>query len=161
MMWRVLAVVGAGLYLVTRSEDTGQGSDLPRGIRNNNPGNLENNGIAWQGLADDQSADPRFYVFKDAGDGIRALARVLLTYRNRHGIDTVEGIISRWAPSFENDTWSYQQAVANAVGVDPSASVPDDDNHLAAMVGAIIHHENGMNPYPDSLIRASITRARA
>jgi len=35
---------------------------IPRGIRNHNPGNIEK-GDPWQGLAADQSGDPRFAVF--------------------------------------------------------------------------------------------------
>ena len=69
---------------------------LPRGIRNHNPGNLEK-GDPWQGLADDQSADPRFAVFEAPEWGIRAIARLLITYRDKHGVNTVNGVVNRWA----------------------------------------------------------------
>ena len=52
---------------------------LPRGIRNKNPGNIKL-GTDWDGLADEQS-DPVFCVFKEAVWGIRALVKILLTYR--------------------------------------------------------------------------------
>ena len=49
-------------------------AELPRGIRNHNPGNIDK-GADWEGLADDQSSDSRFCVFKDPVWGIRAMAR--------------------------------------------------------------------------------------
>ena len=65
----------------------------PRGIRNNNPGNLRQ-GDDWQGLADPQ-IDKEFCVFQSSLWGIRALARVLLNYQRKHQLHTVTQIISR------------------------------------------------------------------
>lgn len=153
-----LAAIGAGLYLATRSDEAGRVSDVPRGIRNNNPGNIEK-GDPWQGLAEDQSADERFAVFSAPVWGIRALARTLLTYRNRYGLRTPEQIISRWAPATENDTAAYIDHVARAAGIAPTAPVTDAE--LPAVVAAIIKHENGINPYPADLIAEGIARAYA
>lgn len=118
--------------------------NLPRGIRNHNPGNIVRDGTPWQGLAADQSADPRFCVFNTAADGIRALARLLLTYQDKHGLRTVRGIINRYAPPVENDTGAYVRAVAAALGV--AADDPIDVHqyrHMEPLVRAIIRHENG------------------
>ena len=52
----------------------------PRGIRNNNPGNLDK-GAPWQGLVNN-SSEPRFCTFKDPVWGIRALAVTLITYHD-------------------------------------------------------------------------------
>lgn len=153
-----LGAIGAGLFLAMRADEAGPGSDVPRGIRNNNPGNLEKNGIPWQGLADRQT-DSRFYQFTDPVWGIRALARTLRTYRNTHGLQSAHEIISRWAPEFENDTDSYARAVAAAVGADPYSPLPDDEDSRLKLVKAIIKHENGIQPYPDDLIREGIARA--
>ena len=179
----VLVALGAGLYLASSSEfepagranawasDTPgpgpgkpagvaltTGARAPRGIRNNNPGNIEK-GAPWQGLAADQSADSRFAVFDSPVYGIRALTVVLLTYRNRHKLRTPREIISRWAPAFENDTGSYVAAVARAAGIGPDDPVTDQE--LPAVVAAIIKHENGINPYPADLIADGIRRAYA
>ena len=70
----------------------------PRGIRNNNPGNIRRNGDPWQGLAKDQT-DREFFTFQSAVYGIRALARLLITYQDKYGLCTIEGIITRWAPA--------------------------------------------------------------
>ncbi|WP_430414465.1 structural protein [Marinobacter adhaerens] len=156
----VLGAVGAGLVLAMRADEAGPGSDVPRGIRNNNPGNLENNGIAWQGLSDRQT-DSRFYQFENPVWGIRALARTLKTYRDRYGLETAREIISRWAPPFENNTDSYARAVAGALGVDPDTHITDSQENRLRLVKAIIRHENGAQPYPDDLIAEGIERAYA
>ncbi len=79
----------------------------PRGVRNHNPGNIERDArTRWQGQAARQS-DPRFVVFTAPEWGIRAMARVLITYQDRHGCNTVAKIINRWAPPGENATSAY------------------------------------------------------
>lgn len=156
----VLGALGAGLALSMYADDAGNGSETPRGIRNNNPGNLENNGIAWQGLSDSQT-DSRFYQFVNPVYGIRALARTLKTYRDNYGLTTAREIIERWAPSFENDTDSYARAVAAAVGTDPDSPISDTPDSRQRIVKAIIRHENGIQPYPDALINEGIARAYA
>lgn len=160
MKLAVLTALGAGLFLAMKADEAGQGSDVPRGIRNNNPGNIEK-GEPWQGLAADQSADSRFAVFTHPVYGIRALARVLKTYRERYGLETATEIISRWAPSVENDTRAYARAVASALGTDPETPFSDTPENRLKLVKAIIHHENGVQPYPDSLIQDGIQRAYA
>lgn len=70
----------------------------PRGIRNNNPGNIvwsaRNN---WQGqLPHDPQIEPRFCRFDTAHNGTRALAKLLLNYRKVYGLRTVESLIARW-----------------------------------------------------------------
>ncbi|WP_421707093.1 hypothetical protein [Algihabitans sp.] len=151
-------------------------TDLPRGIRNNNPGNIEV-GAPWQGLVTgenvgSQSAevqhafqmerrnprDPgRFAVFAHGRWGIRAIARVLITYQDRRRardgskIDTVCEIVQRWAPSHENDTSAYARHVRQRLGLDGDEVPGEVDIHdyddARRLVKAIILHENGMQPY--------------
>lgn len=126
-----------------------------RGIRNNNPGNVDySEANKWQGMTGN---DGRFAIFKAPEWGIRALYKTLLTYRNKHGLSTVAGIIHRWAPTVENDTEAYVAAVAKAVGKAPG--VPLELADYPALVKAIIKHENGVQPYPDSLIQKGIALA--
>lgn len=117
---------------------------LPRGIRNNNPGNIEW-GDPWQGLDPlGHTKDSRFAVFATPVMGIRALARTLITYYDKHGIDTIEGAIRRWAPPTENNTSAYVGTVAFKAGI-PSTKVVDfhDYDVLRTLVMGIIRHENG------------------
>lgn len=116
----------------------------PRGIRNNNPGNIRH-GDQWQGLASVQT-DPSFAQFSEPRWGVRALARVLRTYYNKYGLRTIEAIIARWAPPNENDTPAYVRSVANSMAVSPTAELTFPAQ-LAPLVAAIIQHENGVQPY--------------
>jgi hypothetical protein len=128
-------------------------SPLPRGIRNHNPGNLRRSKDPWQGLAVDQSADAEFFVFSAPRFGIRALARVLIQYYDRHNLFTVRGIISRWAPPVENNTDAYVAAVARALKVTPDQAMDlHDYARLKPLVVAIIRHENGVQPYSAAVI---------
>lgn len=122
-----------------------------RGTRNLNPGNVRKGPDKWQGTVDDQP-DPDFVTFKSAEFGIRAIARILLNYKKR-GWDTVSQIISHWAPSVENNTDAYVQAVCDSCGFD-SGDVLDIDSSsvMLPIIKAIIKHENGEQPYSDAVI---------
>ncbi|HGD9228703.1 TPA: hypothetical protein ACI7MF_001320 [Escherichia coli] len=129
-----------------------------RGIRNNNPGNLEYSKTnPWVGQTGD---DGRFAKFETPEHGIRALGRNLMSYQ-RQGIDTVSEIINRWAPPADkNDTMSYIKAVCEQLGV--SADEPLDASNpdtLKALCAAIIHHENGSQPYSDQQLTAGVSAA--
>jgi hypothetical protein len=123
-------------------------SATPRGIRNFNPGNIDRTGTnKWQGLAADQSSDPRFCVFVNPVYGIRALARLLIGYQDKYGLNTVRKIIGRYAPPGENNTGVYLSEVAKGVGVNPDAPINTHTyKHLRPLVEAIIRHENGVGP---------------
>jgi len=132
-------------------------SNAPRGIRNNNPGNIQK-GVGFAGEV--QGNDPRFATFETPEDGIRATARNLLTYQRQHGLDTVEGIISRWAPSSENDTGAYVRQVAQALGVEPDQQLDlNDPDTLTRLTAAIIRHENGMQPYTPAQMNDGVRAA--
>lgn len=122
--------------------DFGNGSkswSAPRGIRNNNPGNIEYGRFARSVGA--TGTDGRFAVFETMEDGIRAAVALLQSYAAR-GIDTVETIISRWAPSKDgNNTKAYIDAVAKQLGVSPDARLSADQ--LSGVANAIFKHENG------------------
>lgn len=137
----------------------------PRGIRNKNPGNIRK-GAGWQGLAEDQSSDNEFAIFIAPVWGIRALCRVVLTYhRHRRAadgskIDTVQEIIDRWAPPIENDTNAYAARVRMALDVDKGEIInPEDPDTLLALAAAIIHHENGQQPYSQAELREGVDLA--
>jgi len=127
----------------------------PRGVRLANPGNIRL-GDHWQGLARDQK-DPDFCTFTAPFWGLRALAKILLNYQGRSGLKTVRQMIERWAPPVENDTGAYVRAAATAVGVDPDARIDlaGNEQHLIAMVTAIVWHENGQQPYSAASIRSA------
>ena len=138
---------------------------VTRGIRANNPGNIEK-GEPWQGLAKpedmtvEQKKEKRFAVFKDPTFGIRAIARILITYQDKHGLGTIEKMIGRWAPPSENDTKKYAAFVAKAVGVDVDDKVDVHEYEIIRpMIEAIILMENGTQPYTDAQIEKGLTLA--
>lgn len=114
---------------------------LPRGIRNQNPGNIRKTKIAWKGKA--PSSDGEFEQFISPEMGIRAIAKDLLT-GYRRGDDTVAKIIAAWAPPSENNTAAYVKTVAAHVGVLPDQVIDVDSwAIMRPLVEAIIRVENG------------------
>lgn len=117
---------------------------LPRGIRNHNPGNVERGKDRWLGMSADQSADTRFLVFDTPEAGIRALMRILINYQERHGIKTLRDAINRWAPPGENNSSAYVQHVSRLTGFDPDEPLDFLDREInVALARAIVRHENG------------------
>lgn len=115
-----------------------------RGLRNNNPGNIDKTGEVWEGQ-ELPGGDERFCTFSSMAYGCRALIRTLMTYHTKHGLVTVREIINRWAPPIENDTNAYVNHVCDRLGVEPGQSLDFEGNpqvyvHLAR---AISYHENG------------------
>ncbi|MEG0245053.1 hypothetical protein D3C81_725340 [compost metagenome] len=145
----------------------------PRGVRNKNPGNIDYNlRNAWQGQLglEEGVSNPRFARFDHPENGIRALGKLLINYRDKDGmpgvggkgIDTVLETINRWAPNNENDTQAYAAAVAKRLGVRARDLIDiKDPATLRGMVLGIIIHENGSNPYPDAIINEGVRRALA
>ena len=121
---------------------------LPKGIRLNNPGNIEK-GLNWKGLADVQ-ADSRFATFESPEYGIRAIAKLLRTYNKKYGIDTIKDIITRWAPTHENPTASYISNVAKWTGFSATEHLNMQDPMILARIAkAICRQENGIVPWDD------------
>lgn len=116
----------------------------PRGIRNNNPGNLRRSRDNWQGLRPKQT-DPQFFQFTEMKWGYRALIRTLQNYRRVHGLRTLAEMIARWAPENENHTAAYVKAVCQDLQV-PATYEPDVDDRdtMCALAAAISRVENGL-----------------
>lgn len=127
-----------------------------RGIRNNNPMNIRL-GDSWQGLSPTQN-DKSFAQFISPEYGIRAGAKNLMTYASR-GVNTIEKIISTWAPPNENDTESYIKSVVSQTGFDRKKVISKSAGDYLPLIKAIIRHENGINPYSDATIAQGIALA--
>jgi hypothetical protein len=155
----VLALV-AGLWVFSR---TSKGQSLvdsitqyvgdalsPRGIRNNNPGNVERSNIQWDGsLPADQVQkvlgvpyDPKFEQMATPAYGVRMIGHVLKSYVAR-GLTNVDAIIRDYS---ETDQEDYIANVAQALNVDPEQDF-DVVAVLPAFATAIIQQENGQQPY--------------
>lgn len=118
----------------------GGGSGVPRGMRNNNPGNIEDGPFA-RSLPGYAGSDGRFAIFSDLASGEGAQARLLQSYVQR-GFDTPAEIINRWAPPSDNNpTNAYVNYVARRVGVGPNDRISTEQIPLVAQ--AIREFENG------------------
>ena len=114
---------------------------VPKGIRNNNPGNIEH-GDDWLGLANNQK-DARFCTFARPKYGIRAICKILFSY-NRRGVNTIAGIVRTWAPPHENPTQRYIENVSNWTGLKEYEKLDlKDEDTLVKLCKAIARQENG------------------
>lgn len=128
---------------------------LTRGERNNNPGNIVKSDIFWRGEV--PGNDNRFESFASPDEGIRAIGVIMQNYQRKYGLNTVRGLINRYAPPVENDTNSYVNAVAGSLGVSPDAALNlSDPAILLRLVKAIIKHENGRVIYADADIASAL-----
>ncbi|EJY0729390.1 hypothetical protein OE880_002902 [Salmonella enterica] len=129
-----------------------------RGVRNNNPGNLVASNQGWDG---ELTSDGKFSRFDTPEHGIRALAKNMRTYQNKHDLNTVSEMISRFAPPEDhNDTPTYIKAVAGMMGVDPSQRIDTSNiGTLTKLVNGIITVENGSNPYTNQQISDGVLAA--
>lgn len=120
-------------------------SELPRGLRNRNPGNIRRSAVRYKG--ETESSDPAFKAFRTMAWGYRAMFVLLHTYRLRHGATTLRSMIARWAPPSENDTEAYLHAVARRSGTGPDAAVDTCDRSVMTRIAAAMARvENGTEP---------------
>lgn len=125
---------------------------MTRGYRNNNPGNLEAS-INWRGMT---GSDGRFAQFSSPADGYRAMGSNLMAYNKKYGINTIRGIINRWAPPGENDTGAYIARMSKELGVGPDDALDmKDQETLTRLIRGISKHENGYQRHDDDTIRGA------
>lgn len=127
------------------------GKDIHQSLaeRFHNPGNLRVPGSSTQ-----------FQNFATDGDGIKALAHQLSLYENRDGLTTIRGIISKYAPSSENNTAAYIANVSQRTGLGADQKI--DPTNLDAMVKlilAITKQENSKSNFTDAGVRVLIQNA--
>ena len=130
---------------------------MTRGEKNNNPGNVRIvPGVTWLGQSDTQ-ADESFVQFKDPAYGIRAIVRIMRSYK-RQGLLTLSEAIDRWAPPNENNSEAYVTSVCTQCGLGPDDAV-DFDTIMPQLVSAIIRHENSEMIYMPAQIADGIALA--
>lgn len=121
-------------------------SNLSRGIRNKNPGNLVVTNIAWQGkipLSKNTDSGKKFEQFETMEHGIRAMFKDLVNDINK-GKNTVRKLINEYAPPSENNTSQYIKDVCSSIGVTADQKITSVNQKFLLMLGkAIIKKENG------------------
>lgn len=125
----------------TPGPSAGGDASAPRGVRNNNPGNLIQSDVQWDGKT--PSTDSRYESFATPEHGIRAMA-LNAQHIQGTGKQTLSQIIPVWAPKSENDTAAYIADVAKQMNVDPNGNIDlQDPATLLSFTQAVIGHENG------------------
>lgn len=114
---------------------------MSRGLRNNNPGNI-------RPVSRNQANNGAFTIYRTPEEGWGALGKQLKAYANA-GLDNVASIISKYAPSSENNTGAYIQSVtagmSKRLGSDVGALTRldlSDPRVLKALMQSITEHEN-------------------
>lgn len=158
-----LAAIAAAIAALLFSRQSSAASAAPsssstRLLRLNNPLGIRKTPQEW--LGEVESSDPDYEAFGSAEDGIRAGARLLRNYWRLHSLNTVRGIITRWAPPSENPTDAYIRNVSTWTGFAPDQRLDmESDEVIAELVAAIIRQENGFQPFTREMIRAQVARA--
>lgn len=119
---------------------------LPRGIRNNNPGNLIMTSIPWNGkVPHEANTDGHFEQFYELKYGIRAKIKDLQSdIRKKPGQNTLQGLISAYAPPHENNTQAYINFMVDRTWITPWETLDaSDKEQMKKIVLAIAEMENG------------------
>lgn len=122
------------------------------GIRNFNPLNIEYNpNNNWEGQT---GRSGRWAVFSSDEYGFRAGAKLLKTYASKYGINTIAGIVKKWAPPPENDTQNYINFVSKKTGI--LAFTPVTVKDYPIILQAMAKMETGKD-YPLSVVQKGVT----
>lgn len=124
--------------------------NAPRGIRNNNPLNLEYRS-SQPGVT---GSDGRFGRYQSMEDGLFAGATQILRWVDR-GDTTLTALVTRWAPPSENNTTAYVQRVARETGLSPTAAINwRDPAVLGSVIQSMARVENGQDVDAEAVRRA-------
>ena len=97
-------------------EESG-GPNATAGRRNKNPLNVRYNASNdWFGRDSKEGTPAGFETFVSTAHGIRAADKVLEKYDD-YGVNSIREVITRFAPSSENDTEGYIDFVAKEIGI--------------------------------------------
>lgn len=133
------------------------GTGTTRAERNNNPGNL--NFVGQAGATLEGGNNARFAKFGSTAEGVSALAKQLQRYGER-GLDTVSKIINKYAPSSENNTQAYIDALSKRLGVSGDQRLDlSDSNTLTGLIKGIARHEAGSDYLSDSDVMTGLSMA--
>jgi len=127
---------------------------LPRGIRNNNPGNIRNSHLTdWQGEVPLHGKnDGAFEEFETMAYGIRAMMKLLQNYQKKYGLKSIAALIERYAPHNENNTSGYIRRISAEMQIPHNAPIDlDDKATMCALVDAMCLVENGQRVSPEDI----------
>jgi len=116
---------------------------MARGLSNFNPGNIRIGGQKFIGEKD-KSTDKAFRQFVTMAFGYRAMFVLLRNYI-KNGNNTIVKIISKYAPSNENNTTAYINAVEKGSGINSNTIIQINDlDSSTKIIMAMSMVENGV-----------------
>lgn len=125
---------------------------MSRGLKNNNPGNIRHSNTNWQGEI--KGVDKEFKTFKSIDWGYRAMFKLLNTYERVHGLNTIEKIMHRYAPTNENDTNAYIRAIEQDTGINRHTIISTKDKDcMVKIVASMSRVENGVKADLNDVIK--------
>ena len=136
-----------GLYKMSFGKNYLNKNNFPRGIRNNNPGNIRiNPGNDWLGrIPLNRNTDGSFEQFISMPYGIRAMAILIKNNINR-GNNTLSKLISRWAPASDgNNTTYYIRKVSDMTGIKADDIIEPSRENIKKIAKGICLIENGQD----------------
>lgn len=114
---------------------------IPRGIRNNNPGNLVISRIPWKGKVPvNQNTDGVFEQFTQMEYGIRAMMMDIRNDIKKDGLDTVRKLLNEYT---KTDLESYIKTVCRITGHKENDKIIPDEDTICALIAAMSFVENG------------------
>jgi len=128
---------------------------LPLGLRQNNPGNIR----PGAGFIGETGQGSGYAQFGSEEEGLRALARLLGTYSDEYGINTLRGLTSRYAPRSDNEASfdNYVSYLGEQLGMDPDEEF-DLKSRRDELIPAIVGFEQGRD-FGDRYSQGQISRA--
>ena len=132
-------------------QTSAQSGNVPLGVRNNNPGNLR----SWGATPRDTGG---YAVFPTADAGLAATIQNLQAQQKLHGLNTIRGIISRWAPPSENNTAAYISDMVKKTGFGADQPLNlNDARTVAPMISGIVKHEGNSSGFSDDMINKAVS----
>ena len=119
---------------------------VPRGLRNNNPGNLRSNPYNEHFWKKQIGSDGQFCKFESMYFGIRALCRLLLTYYKRGWLKNAVIFVEHYAPASD-----HNNVLAYAAYVSSAWLYGEFSPHQLAVL--IMQMENGESFIDDEMIK--------
>lgn len=122
------------------------GMKTVRGIRNNNCGNIKTNAFSnpsynyWlKELKKEDNTDGVFCQFESFPYGLRAMIKLLRTYKSNHGINTIDALISRYdTPTAQH----YKDFVSSQTSISTTAIIDlHDKETLKKIIVAMVKLE--------------------
>lgn len=90
-----------------------------------------------------------FQSFDSVEESLKAVDDNLKAYGSKHGINTLEGVISRWSPSNENDTQKLIENASRVTGFKPDQKIDLGNPAVRAVISAAIIRQEGSSAFLD------------